>query len=499
MSTKWKINQGLRGWLLVLLCLQAVPVLAQNPQELRLTLGKSIVIDYPADIGRISTSNPEVADYVAVTTREILIHAKSHGTASLIVWSRSGQREFYTINVEHNLDPIRKILKSTFPNEEIELQSARDTISLNGKVSGPQVAERALALVTPLAKTVVNNLRLPAPKSDKQILLRVRFAELNRNASSNFSVNLVSTGAGNTIGRTTAGGSPAPIPSSIGNVGPASRTFSITDALNIFAFRPQFDLGAFIQALKAQGVLQILAEPNLVTSNGKEASFLVGGEFPVPILQGGANAGAVTVQFREFGIRLTFNPQITENNTIKLYVKPEVNTLDLANSVSIAGFNIPALATRRIETNIELVEGQSFVIGGLMDDRVTESMSRIPGLSNIPLLGTLFKSRNETKSKSELVVIVTPEVSTPGEPVAAPKNMEFPLEFMKPVTKEAASLPNGNSTGTQASTSSQPSAVGTLQQDSTEKPAVVPVATEEKKRRWFLPAKSAPKSKEKSS
>jgi len=411
----------------------AVAVLGQSVQELRLTLGKSIVIDYPADIARISTSNPEVADYVAVTTREILINAKSHGTATLIVWSRSGQREFYTITVEHNLEPIRKILKSTFPNEDIQIQAARDSLSLTGTVSTQLVADRAVALVTPLVKTVLNNMRLAPQKAEKQIMLRVRFAELNRNASRSFGVNFVSTGAGNTIGRITSGGTPAPTPNSIGGGGGGgnSSLFSITDALNIFAFRPDMNLGIFVKALQAQGVLQILAEPNLVTTNGKEASFLVGGEFPVPILQGGSNAGSVTVQFREFGIRLTFNPQVTESGTIKLHVKPEVNTLDLANSVSIAGFSIPALATRKIETNIELGEGQSFVIGGLMDDRVTDSMSKIPGLSAIPLLGNIFKSRTENKSNSELIVLVTPEISTPLSASDPRPKIEFPREFME--------------------------------------------------------------------
>jgi pilus assembly protein CpaC len=306
-------------------------------------------------------------------------------------------------------------------------------------------------------------MRLAPQKAEKQVLLRVRFAELNRNVSRSFGVNLLSTGAGNTIGRITAGGSPAPNPQQIGGSGGNSSTFTITDALNIFAFRPDINIGAFIKALQAEGVLQILAEPNLVTTNGKEASFLVGGEFPVPILQGGSNAGSVTVQFREFGIRLSFNPQVTESGTIKLYVKPEVNTLDLANSVTIAGFSIPALATRKIETNIELGEGQSFVIGGLMDDRVTDSMSKIPGLSSIPLLGSLFKSRTENRSNSELIVLVTPEVTTPltgGDP--RPK-IEFPKEFMPHSLPPVTAIP--------ATSKPKPSKKG---KNSTPRPAIRP-------------------------
>jgi pilus assembly protein CpaC len=429
--------------LLVSATIAAPGLHAQTMQELKMIVGRSVVVDYPADIGRISTSNPETVDYVAVTTREILLHAKSHGNATLIVWSKSGQREFYNITVEHNLEPIRRILKATFPNESIEVQSARDTVTLNGIVSAQPVIDRALAVATPLAKSVVNNLKLATPKIEKQILLRVKFAELNRNVADSFGVNLLTTGAGNTLGRIDPGGNPAPSLTSVGG-GPAASSansrFTISDALNIFAFRADLNIGAFVKALQSQGLLQILAEPNLTTENGQAASFLVGGEFPVPVLQGGANAGAVTVQFREFGIRLNFKPQLTENNTIKMYVKPEVNTLDIANGVTISGFTIPALATRRIETNIELGQGQSFVIGGLIDDRLTNSISRIPGLSSVPLLGNLFRSRTENKSKTELIVLVTPEVTSPLSATDPKPVIDFPKSFipLPPAPKQSA-------------------------------------------------------------
>ncbi|MFN8685697.1 MAG: hypothetical protein ACK50U_06855, partial [Acidobacteriota bacterium] len=171
---------------------------------------------------------------------------------------------------------------------------------------------------------------------------------------------------------------------------------------------------------------------SITTLNGKEASFLAGGEFPIPILQGGGNAGAVTIQFREYGIRLNFNPIITPNSTIKMYVKPEVSTIDLSNSVSLSGFTIPALATRRIETNVELKEGQSFMIGGLIDDRVTEQMAKIPGLAQIPILGQLFKSRLDRKSKTELIVIVTPEIVKPYNPDEKLPLPEFPRQWLEP-------------------------------------------------------------------
>jgi pilus assembly protein CpaC len=423
----------------------ALSAVAQGgPEDVRLTVGKSIVIDYPADISRISTSNPEIVDASPVTGREVLVHGKSFGTVTLVVWSKAGQRNFYNITVEQNLEPLRKLLKDTFPKEEIHVQSSRESLSLTGRVSNKDAADRATALAAPFAKAVVNNLQLNSPAVDKQILLRVKFAELDRLASTQFGVNLISTGATNTIGRVTTGQFSAPSPTTIeggGSAGNQNSTFSISDALNIFAFRPDLNLAALIKALQTRNLLQILAEPNLVTTNGKEASFLVGGEFPIPVLQGGGNSGAVTIQFREFGIRLTFNPVVTDNSTIRLYVKPEVSALDFAHAVSFNGFTIPALSTRRMETNIELGEGQSFVIGGLIDNRLTETISRIPGLSSLPILGNLFKTKEVDRNNTELVVMVTPEMTMPLQPGEAKPMPVMPRDFLTPLTPSNAADP----------------------------------------------------------
>ncbi|HTM50285.1 MAG TPA: pilus assembly protein N-terminal domain-containing protein [Bryobacteraceae bacterium] len=393
-----------------------VPGFAQSgTQELKLTVGKSVVIDYPSDVGRISTSNPDVVDAVPITSREILINAKANGQSTLVVWSKSGERSFFAVTVDQNLEPITKLLKETFPNENIDVRASRDSASLNGRVSSAVVAERAVALVTPLLKSVVNNLQVAPGPIDKQIVLHVKFAELDRVRSEQLGLNIFSTGATNTIGSVSTGQFFG------GQVSP-SGALSLADALNIFAFRPDLNLAATLRALQSNNVLQILAEPNLVTTNGKEASFLAGGEFPVPVIQGGGNAGAVTVQFREFGIRLKFLPIVTANGTIKMHVQQELSTIDLNNAVVLSGFTIPALSTRRTETDVELGEGQSFAIAGMIDDRVTQTLSRIPGLANIPILGTLFKSRDLRKNKSELVVLVTPETIAPYNP-ADPKPM----------------------------------------------------------------------------
>jgi pilus assembly protein CpaC len=417
---------------------------ASTAEQLRLTVGKSVVIDYADDIRQISTSNPEIVDASPVTAREILVHGKGLGAATLIVWNKGGERTFYNVVVETNLDPLRVLIRETFPDEKIEVQSSRESLSLTGTVSSPGVAERAAALAAPFAKTVVNNLQV-ATAVEKQVLVRVKFAELDRARASQFGVNLVSTGATNTIGLLSTQQFSPP---RIDEISSAGSKFTVSDALNVFAFRPDLDLAAFVKALQAESILQILAEPNLLTMNGKEASFLVGGEFPVPVLQGGANSGAVTVQFREFGIRLMFTPVVTANNTIRMHLRQEVSTIDVANAIQISGFTIPALSTRRAETDIELGQGRSFIVAGLLDNRETEAYSKIPGLADLPILGALFKSRDVKQNRTELVMIVTPELAEalrPGEPAPLPY---FPREFLKPITP-----PDHSSTGASGSES----------------------------------------------
>jgi pilus assembly protein CpaC len=414
------------GGVLLLLALRAGALdSAGGPASVTLVVGRGSVVDCPAGVSRISTSNPEAVDAVVAGETEVLFQAKAVGQATLMVWSKSGARKTYEVTVEPNLEPLRVLLKETFPDQEMDLRASRESLALIGRASTQTIADKALALVAASVKGAVSALQVAPPPPERQVLLRVRFAELNRSAATEFGVSLLSTGAANTVGAVSTGQFPS---AGLDKAGPGVSSFSLSDILNIFAFRPDLNLGMLLRDLQTRGLLQILAEPNLVATNGKEASFLAGGEFPVPILQSGASAGAVTVQFREFGIRLSFVPQMTANHTVKLHVKPEVSTVDPANGVTVSGFRIPALATRRIETDIELAEGQSFVIAGLLDDRVVENLSHLPGLSGIPVFGMLFRSRSVTKSKTELVVVVTPE---PAAPIAAPPDgPAMPVPFL---------------------------------------------------------------------
>jgi pilus assembly protein CpaC len=245
-----------------------------TPETMKLSVGRSVVLDRASDVARISISNPDVVDAVAVTMREILINAKSARLSTLVIWSKTGTRNVYAVTVERDLEPVRRLLKESFPDEAIDVRADRDALALIGHASNQAVADRATALLAPMAKTVVNNLQVVPPGADRQIILRVKFAELNRNVENTFGINLLSTGATNTPGRISTGQFSQGTPSQVG-AGTAN-SFTLSDALNIFAFRPDLNLGVVIRDLQTSGLLQILAEPNLVTTNGKEASFLGG-------------------------------------------------------------------------------------------------------------------------------------------------------------------------------------------------------------------------------
>jgi pilus assembly protein CpaC len=414
---------------------------AQSGAEaLNLKVGQSVVIDYPSDIRQVDFSNPEILDGNAVTTREIVLHGKGLGSTTMIVWSKTGQRTFYNITVDTNIDPLKRLLRESFPNENIQVSTSRDSISLNGHVSSKEVQDRAVALATPFARTIVPNMQFGAPLGiERQILLRVKFLDLDRTKELQYGVNLLGLG-GQTFGGTSTGQFAASS-SLTGSLGTGSGSISsvsstISKALNIFALDPKLNIGALIQALEAETIAQTLAEPTLIASNGKEAFFLVGGEVPVPVLQGGANAGAVTIQYKEFGIKLIFTPNITENHTLKLHLRQEVSSLDYSNAVTLSGFTIPALATRRAETDVEMGEGQSFVIAGLVSNTEVDTYNKIPVLGSLPIFGALFKSRQEQKTREDLVVVVTPEITMPINANDPQPNIYMPKDFLVRLTPD---------------------------------------------------------------
>lgn len=404
----------------------------EAPRELTVTVGKSLLVDSPVNVSRIAVGNGDVAEATATSPREVLVNGKAPGETSLIVWQQSGNRLIFDLTVLKSttkLESVRREVKSEFPDQNIQIDFDSDVPVVKGVAKDLTSAQRVLDLANTLGKPV-NLLRITVPGQDAQILIKVRFADVDRSASQQLGVNLFSTGAANTVGATTTGQFSPPQVS--GQVPP---TFTLQQALNVFLFRPDINLGATIQALQAKNLLQILAEPNVLALNGRPASFLAGGEFPFPNLQGGgAGLGAVTIQFREFGIRINFVPTITPRGSIRMQVSPEVSSLDFANGLVFQGFTIPAITARRVSTEVELGDGQSFVIGGLLDNRVTENLSRIPGLGDIPFFGKLFRSKQLNKSNSELLVLVTPEIVRPIPENAAKPNLKMDQPFLEPNT-----------------------------------------------------------------
>jgi pilus assembly protein CpaC len=444
------------GMTLLAACLCAIPVYSivgddtaprvqspaqAAPDKLVLTVGKSMIIDSPVRIERLAVANENLVEAVAIDPRQVLINGKSAGETSLIVWQQGGTRLVYDLTVRVSpakLDAVRQQLARDFPNDEINVTSENDTAFVRGTVKDVTAADRVMAIVSTLGKTV-NLLRVEVPPAETQILLRVRFANVDRAASTDLGLNIAS-GAFNQSTAISTGQFPGPGVDTNGKV-------SLSDALNVLFFRRDINLAATLKALESKRLLETLAEPNVLATNGKEADFVAGGEFPFPMVQGGAGVGAVTISFREFGIRIKFLPKVTPRGTIQLHVAPEVSSLDYANAVTFQGYTIPALNTRRVQTEVELEGGQSFVIAGLLDQRMTDTLNKLPGLSAIPLLGKLFQSKSTARNNSELMVIVTPEIVRPIPADQKVPDLNYPQPFMAPNSNVPMRTPSMDKTG----------------------------------------------------
>jgi pilus assembly protein CpaC len=397
------------------------------------TAGRSTTIETTFDITRIAVTNPVVADAVVVRPREILIDGKAAGTISLIVWG-GDRRVQYDVVVEQPVSALEQQLQQLFPGERIQAAISPDSVVLSGQVTSTQVMLRAAEVARAAAPkaTVINMLQVPGASEAQQVMLQVRFAEVNRRALTNLGVSFFTgpNGYNNWAGRSTTQQFAAP---NLDN----KEGLVFSDFLNLFLFNNKFNMGAVITALKQTGYFQSLAEPNLIAYNGQEASFLAGGEFPVPIVQGGTTQ-TVTIQFKEFGIRLNFKPTIA-GDMIRLHVRPEVSSLDFNNGIVLQGFRIPALTTRRAETEVELRDGQSFAIAGLLDNQTQTDGAGIPILSQLPIIGNLFKSKADRKERTELLVLVTPRLVRPLNPGEVPPLPTMPGRF----------LPSGDDIGEQ--------------------------------------------------
>lgn len=416
-----------------------------SPNELLVSVGKTVLVDCALPVARVAVGLGDYAEATAISPTEIMVNGKAAGETSLIIWDTRGGRQFFNLIVHgsellshEHLDAIRRELKAELPGQTLKVSSDNGTIFLRGTVKDLNASGRAVQIASTAGK-VVNLLNVEVPAADPQILLKVRFASVDRSKSKQLGINLFSLGLGNTVGGITTGQFTPPIvsgSSGSGNNGVSTSGYmaTFTNELNFLAFFPGLGGGADIQALESKGVVEVLAEPNVMAANGKQASFLAGGEYPYPVVQGGSggSGSSVSLMFKEYGVRLNFIPTITPRGTIRLQVAPEVSSLDFTNAIQVSGFDVPAIATRKVNTEVELSDGETFILGGLLDNRETETFQKIPFIGDVPILGKFFQSISRKKTNTELIVIVTPEIVAPIEAGGTKPGLKYPENFLAP-------------------------------------------------------------------
>lgn len=413
------VRSGLTG-LLAALVLAGTASAQEASRIIDLASGGSSVIETASSVIRIAIADPSIIDVLPVTSREIVINGKAPGTTSLLIWDAAGTRFSYNVRVSPDAANLENDLRRLFPGEDVRVDATGQSVILTGSVSNSGVAARMLdvagrSLGNP--DLIVNEMQMPRPG---QVLLKVRFAEVSRNALERTGINLLYTGPDGRVIGSTAGrpaGLDGFVDGAIGGGGGVSGVVGtvLSDAVNLFLFEPDLNLTALIQALESNGMFRSLAEPNLLAAHGVEASFLAGGEFPYPVVQGGSSSGAVSIEFREFGIKLDFTPYIEPGGTIRLRVAPEVSSLDFSKGLVISGFSVPSILSRKASTEIELKDGQTFAIAGLIDNNMITVYDKVPFLGDIPILGSLFRSKEIRQNRTELLVLVTPFIVYPQE------------------------------------------------------------------------------------
>ena len=442
-------NANIMSQLLLLLCVGSLAVAQAAPagappaegETLHVLVGKSVIINVQAPLTRVLSSNPVVVEAMATSPTQVVIEGKAAGNSSLILWDASGRSQMLDVSVDLDIQGLRSAIQRAYPKESLEVEADAGRLVLTGNASNSRVIEELSKMAAAYSTQVVNSVHVPLTH-DRQVVLEVRFAEVDRTALFQLGANYFTPGTGHTTGSVTTGQfggiglqTTTESTTTIGNVsttssGSTSPILNVTNPLNVFLFRNDINFGVVIQALQARNVAEILAEPNLMAISGQKATFLAGGEFPFPVVQGTTGIPTVTISFRPFGVKLDFTASVQEDNTLRLHVSPEVSALDFSNALTLQGFTVPAISTRRAETEIELKDGQSFGIAGLLDRRATTQLSKVPGIGDIPILGQLFRSRSINKTNTELMVFVTPHIVDPvhvDSSVAATPKMPVPF------------------------------------------------------------------------
>jgi pilus assembly protein CpaC len=386
------------------------PPETQQPRKLQLVTGKSVILKTDQPVKRVSLADPAVASLILLSPLEIYVTAKAAGTTNMILWQDTKVAAIYDLEVTYDVSRLKQKIHQMLPEEtQLHVYATHDSITLAGRVSSTASLSQVLALAEAYApEGKVRN--LTEVGGVHQVMMEVRVAEMNRSVTKRLGINFNYTRGGE-FGVSMLGG----LSSLSGSVLPApggAPAFGVSDTVNaLFRFnRGNTTWTGLIDALKADGLVKILAEPTLIALSGKTASFLVGGEFPVPVPQG---LGTAAIEYKPFGVGLSFTPTVLSDKKIHIDLTPEVSELDFSNAVQISGFVIPGITARRASTVIELADGQSFAIAGLLKETMRDAISKFPGLGDIPILGMLFRSRQFQKNETELVIIATPHLVKP--------------------------------------------------------------------------------------
>lgn len=387
---------------------------------LSVPMNRAVVVESETPFAELSIANPGIADISTLSDRTIYVLGKAPGRTTLTLLGGDGN---LLTNVEVQVTPdvaeFKERLKQILPNERIQVRTANDGIVLSGTISSIARMDRAMDLAQRYAPERVSNLMVVG--GNQQVMLKVRFAEMNRSVSKSLSASFGISGEG-VIGGSGQFANSAVLKNALNNGSTAStndRNGAITFGFNAGATQ----VAVMLEALENKGVVRTLAEPNLTAISGQEAKFLAGGEYPVPIARDASNGGSsTTVEYKPFGIELNFIPRVVDNNIINLSLTAAVSSLDSSNGINVEGFQIDAFKRRETSTTVEMRDGESFAIAGLLLDDFQDLNSQVPWLGDIPVLGSLFRSAEYQRQQSELVIIITPHLVTPtrGEALALP-------------------------------------------------------------------------------
>jgi pilus assembly protein CpaC len=405
---------------------------ASGGETLHIIVGHSFFLNTKFRLRKVYVADPAILSSVTLSPNQIIVTAVTSGVSSLILLDEQGQAQSYVVSSDTDVEGLRVAMSEAMRDDMVHVDGSGSRVILSGNVGSTALSDTAVKLASLYSKEVANSL-IVVPPHAKQVRLKVRILEVDRTKLTQFGINIFNP-VGNYTAASSTGqyASTATVTPSTG-AGVAS-TLAVSNPLNFLLYDWKYNVGATIEDLETKNIAQILAEPTITAISGEKASFLAGGEFPFPIVQPGSagTAASVSISFRQYGVKLDFTPTVNDDGTIRLKVAPEVSALDYANSVTIAGYTIPALSTRKADTEVELRSDQSFAISGLLDKRTTDSYNRTPGIASIPIIGELFKSKSQNHTNTELIVIVTPTLVDPVTEAATPNSPKFPTDNLNP-------------------------------------------------------------------